>query len=268
MKAIRYAAAALGAALAAASLAAAAARIPANIGSDYSDLWWNPQESGWGMNIAQQGETAFVTLFVYGPDGKPTWYFASDARVFALDASGNPAFRGTLYKANGPWLGGPFDPANVAIQPVGQLVIEPRADARLNLSYSAEGVSVSKDVVRNTFSAPEIGTTYLGSFSLREAVPGGTPYGTVQYSGEVLVQLAGDLAFMRAETPAGRCEYRGKRTPMGKYARIEGEFSCTNGEAGTYDIAEFEVTQHGFSGYLRTFSASTNQYGRFAAARL
>lgn len=258
------------AAIAAAFLAAgecAAAAAPVSIGSHYSDLWWNPQESGWGANIVQQGETAFVTLFVYGPDGKPTWYVASDARVFALDGSGNPAFRGTLYKTAGPWLGGPFDPSQVSVQAVGQLVLEPRQDGRLNLSYTAEGVSVSRDVVRQTFSAPDLGTTYLASFSLRQAVPGGLPYGTRQFGAEVLAHVEGGTAFLRIEDPQGRCELRGTRTPSGRFARIDGQFECAGGETGEFEITDFEVTQHGFSGYLRTRSATVHQYGRFAAAR-
>jgi len=264
MTSIRLATAA---AVAATSLSAPAATIPVDIGSHYSDLWWNPQESGWGMNVVQQGETAFVTLFVYGPDGKPTWYVASDARVFALDASGNPAFRGTLYRATGPWLGGNFDPSQVSVQAVGQLVIEPRQGGRLNLSYTAEGVSVSKDVVRQTFSAPDLGTTYLASFSLRQALPGSAPYGARQFGAEVLAHVEGDVAFLRVEDPQGRCEFRGTRTASGKFARIDGQFTCAGGDSGTFAISDFEVTQHGFSGYLRTFSAANNQYGRFAAAR-
>jgi hypothetical protein len=259
---------ALAATLAATALSAGAASQPATIGANYSDLWWNPQESGWGMNIVQQGETAFVTLFVYGPDGRPTWYFASDARVFALDAGGNPAFRGTLYKTTGPWLGGGFDPAKVAVQSVGQLVIEPRQNARLALEYSAEGVTVSKEVVRQTFSAPDLGTTYLGSFSLRQALPGGTPYGTRQFGADVIVQLDGDDVFLRVEEPGERCEYRGTRASSGKYARLSGTFSCAGGSSGTFDVSEFEVIQHGISGYLRTFSPDNHQFGRFAAARL
>lgn len=245
----------------------AAATVPVNIGNQYSDLWWNPQESGWGMNIVQQGEVAFVTLFVYGPDGRPTWYVTSDARVFAVDASGNPAFRGTLYKTTGPWIGAPFDAGKVNVSPVGHLVIEPRPEGRLNLTYSAEGLSVSKDLVRSTFSAPDIGATYHGSFSLRQAVPGGTPHGTRQYGANVLVDVAGDLVTMRVDEPAGRCEYRGTRVPSGRYARIDGTYACASGEAGTFVITEFEAAEHGVTGYLRTYSTSNNQYGRFAAAR-
>ena len=41
---------------------------------DYGDIWYNApaeSQSGWGVNIAQQGEILFVTLFVYGPDRTP-----------------------------------------------------------------------------------------------------------------------------------------------------------------------------------------------------
>ena len=48
---------------------------------DYGDLWYNApaeSQSGWGVNIAHQGNILFVSLFVYGSDGTPRWYVASD----------------------------------------------------------------------------------------------------------------------------------------------------------------------------------------------
>ena len=42
-----------------------------------TDMWFNPAESGWGLNLIHQGDTLFATLFVYGPDGQPRWYVAS-----------------------------------------------------------------------------------------------------------------------------------------------------------------------------------------------
>jgi hypothetical protein len=33
--------------------------------TDQSDLWWNPNESGWGMQVVQTGSVIFVTMFVY-----------------------------------------------------------------------------------------------------------------------------------------------------------------------------------------------------------
>jgi hypothetical protein len=79
---------------------AGTAALQANAGQ-FTDLWDNPQESGWGANVVQQLETAFVTLFVYGPDGKPMWYVASDARIVAYDDA-LPIFSGDFeVTANG-----------------------------------------------------------------------------------------------------------------------------------------------------------------------
>ena len=32
--------------------------------TDYTDLWYLPAESGWGINIIQQYDTVFATMFV------------------------------------------------------------------------------------------------------------------------------------------------------------------------------------------------------------
>ncbi len=32
--------------------------------TDVSDLWWNPSESGWGMQLVQEGNFVFATVFV------------------------------------------------------------------------------------------------------------------------------------------------------------------------------------------------------------
>jgi len=36
---------------------------------NYSDLWWNPAESGWGISITQHNATIFAAWFVYGSSG-------------------------------------------------------------------------------------------------------------------------------------------------------------------------------------------------------
>jgi len=40
------------------------------VDTNYTALWWNPAENGWGLNISHQGNTLFGTLYTYGPDGK------------------------------------------------------------------------------------------------------------------------------------------------------------------------------------------------------
>src|ERR1700752_2302126 len=136
----------------------------------YTDLWWNPQESGWGMNVVQQLETTFVTLFVYGPDGKPTWDSASDAPLVAIGRATLPIVGGELYKTTGPFHGGPFDPGQVTRTFVGMLSIQALSNERLRVQYEAEGGTVVKEVVRATFTSPLDGGAFPGRGRLRPAL--------------------------------------------------------------------------------------------------
>ena len=81
---------------------------------NYSDLWWNDSESGWGLNVIQHGGRVFATWFVYGADGKPTWYVMPDGIWGSTtDYSGN------VYRTTGPAFPGSFDPARVSATQVG-----------------------------------------------------------------------------------------------------------------------------------------------------
>ncbi len=43
---------------------------------DNSDLWGNPAENGWGLQIVQRAEIIFVTLYLYNANNTPVWYAA------------------------------------------------------------------------------------------------------------------------------------------------------------------------------------------------
>jgi len=80
---------------------------------DPTGLWFNPQESGWGLILTQQGPNIFAALFSYGTDGKAAWWVASNV----VD-TGQPvnllvgeAFAGPLYGTTGPYLGAPDNTA-------------------------------------------------------------------------------------------------------------------------------------------------------------
>jgi hypothetical protein len=49
---------------------------PAAAATDFTDIWFIPQESGWGVNIVQSDSFLFATFFIYGSDKAPTWYTA------------------------------------------------------------------------------------------------------------------------------------------------------------------------------------------------
>lgn len=126
-----------------------------------SDLWWNPAESGWGANVIEQQGTLFITLFVYGVDGRPTWYVASS--VDQVAAATGRRFTGALYVTSGPWFGAFFNPAGVGVRQVGSITFQANTPVSGTMTYSVDGVLVSKPVQRQTWKHINLGGTYYGA---------------------------------------------------------------------------------------------------------
>src|SRR5438552_7996816 len=105
------------AALAIALLCPAAMATVSYYQPDVSDLWWNPAESGWGVNMIMQYDTIFATFFVYGPDGRAHWYVASDMRSTGAPADMPQYFTGRLYETTGPMVtNAPFNPSAAGVR--------------------------------------------------------------------------------------------------------------------------------------------------------
>ena len=89
---------------------------------NYTDLWWNPEESGWGLSVVQHSSNAiFATWFSYDEDGTPGWYVVPEGTWSSLADSGryaNHVFTGPLYRTSGP-TGGVVDPSRVTPTLVG-----------------------------------------------------------------------------------------------------------------------------------------------------
>lgn len=64
---------------------------------DYTDLWSNPSQPGWGVFLDQQGATLFATLFTHDTAGNPSWLFMSNG---TRQADGS--FAGDLHRTRGP----------------------------------------------------------------------------------------------------------------------------------------------------------------------
>ena len=112
---------------------------------DYSDLWWNRNESGWGMAMAQQFGNIFLAWYVYGSDGKPIWYVASNCVVSGSSCSG------TLYRTTGPVFGPTFDSTQIHVFSVGSAIVSFVDANNAVLSYTVDGVSATKTITRQLF---------------------------------------------------------------------------------------------------------------------
>ena len=91
---------------------------------DYTDVWWNAGESGWGAGLTMQGTIIFLTLFVQGADRAPV-YFTSDMQPLptAAFAPGQPIWGGSLYRSTGSYFGGAYDASIARATVVGNVTV-------------------------------------------------------------------------------------------------------------------------------------------------
>jgi hypothetical protein len=116
--------------------------------ANYTALWFNPAESGWGINVNHQGNTLFATLFTYAADGRDLWLVASN-----LDLQANGSFTGSLFRTTGP----PFNTVpwtSVSVSPVGTMTLTFPTVSTATLQYSFNGTSVTKSIQRQIFGSP------------------------------------------------------------------------------------------------------------------
>ncbi|MDQ5962814.1 MAG: serine protease, partial [Patescibacteria group bacterium] len=132
------------------------------LATNYQDLWWNPSESGWGVNFTHQyagpprGEILFATMFTYanasaGDRNPPMWYVASEM-IKQPDGS----FYGFLYQTTGSAFNAvPFVPLTPdRITPVGTMQFTPIDGQTGTLVYSVNGVTVVKTITRQVYRYP------------------------------------------------------------------------------------------------------------------
>jgi len=222
-------------------------------GTDYSDMWWVPTESGWGANIAHQREVIFMTLYVYGTDNRMRWYAATNMQ--SRGGSSASVFDGEMYEFTGPHFGTvPFNPQGVGVRPLGTATIAFDSVSQGSLSYSIDGVQVSKLIQRQTFRENNLSGSYIGSQS--STLSGcGASNGIRVDAGATVVSHAPDNAISITTNlnGAATCVYSGNYFQSGRLGEIAGSVVCSEGTSGSFYMTEIEA---GYLGYIGRFATS------------
>jgi hypothetical protein len=121
---------------------------PSGPAYDFTDLWWNPNESGWGLNLIQHANgVIFAIWYTYDANGKMTWY-----HVPAGTWTDSMTYTGTLYAVAGPAFSNPtFNASQVKRTAVGSATLSFSGYSNGTWSYSIDGVSGSKPITRLPF---------------------------------------------------------------------------------------------------------------------
>jgi hypothetical protein len=234
--------------------------------TDYTDLWLVPTEPGWGLNVVNQGDTIFASLYVYGGDTLPRWYFASDLR-----GSGGNNFTGTLYRSQGSSFASPWNPAQFTGGiPVGSMTLNFSTATTATLSYTVDGIAVTKNISRFAFKLNNLSGNYVGGMT---AISNscGNPANSNQ-----AILIAGFLTvthgsgnprfvvdFSNAQTgQAATCTFTGAYIQEGKLGSIpNGTWSCTGGanNTGTFNMQQIDAKLAGFNAVV----TGQDQYCRY-----
>ena len=113
---------------------------------DLSGLWWDPQESGWGLSLTQ-GESGqlFALVFTYRPAAgrMPILAIPPSANYWLGMSDGHwissTEFRGLLFDTKGPALNESFTTVSVQTSVLGSLTIKLLADGRLEFFAESLG---------------------------------------------------------------------------------------------------------------------------------
>jgi hypothetical protein len=220
------------------------------LAADYTDIWWTPSESGWGVNVVQSETFMFVTFFIYGADHKPTWYTAE----LSLDNTG--AYSGPLYLTAGTYYALPWNAGDAtSAQQVGSASFRPSTSNayQATLTYVVNGVgTVIKSVERQTLTTITIGGLYTGGLSAAQTscnTSSDNGSYTNTYGLQVTQTNAGAVT-LSFTYPTYACQITGVLAQHGGQYTITGaSYSCTpGGFSATADLSEVKATAQGIEG--------------------
>ena len=247
------------------SLALLAVPLPGTA-TDYTDIWFLPSESGWGVNLIQAEDVIFATFFIYGPNNQPTWYVA----IIYRDGNGN--FAGNLYSTVGPYFGGPWNPASYSATLAGTASFVPTNPYTGTLTYTLIGGStVVKSIERQTLKTIVLGANYVGGqtgaySSCSDSSLNSAYSDTYNLS---VTHANGAATFIFTYASGATCTMAGTLAQYGQLYRIDpASYSCTGSLMfnASATMEEIKATAQGIEGrFTSSLSGGCQENAQFSA---
>jgi lysyl endopeptidase len=117
---------------------------------DFTGMWWNPAEPGWGVSIVQDASNqVFATWFTYDKSGQPTWLSLPGGRWTSVSS-----LEGTLYRTTGSSFASPYESARFSVQAAGTGRIEFDEGGKATLTLLVDGQTLTKRIARQGPASP------------------------------------------------------------------------------------------------------------------
>ena len=230
-----------------AALALSAPAFGTAFSTDNSDIYNATNESGWAVELTQQADVVFATVYTHDVNNHPVYYSA--ALLFAgTNGTGNAVWTGDLIETQGPWFGAPFDGSKVVNRKVGTMSYVQQFVEGGAVTFSVDGVTVTKQLVRFTFRFDNYAGAYLGAYKLvasgcTDQSNNGTYYFAATFG---VTQSANVLNIVANDSQGGACTFTGDYSQSGRFGQSKGSFTCANGVKGNHTLFEMSVTPTDF----------------------
>ena len=115
--------------------------------ADYSGMWFDPDEPGWGLAVLQNADNhVFATWYHYDASRRPTWLVLP--QVAWTSAA---TLEGSLYRPSGSSYLEAYDPARFSITPAGTMRVEFASDGTATVTATIDGANFVRKVTRLAF---------------------------------------------------------------------------------------------------------------------
>lgn len=112
---------------------------------DYSDLWFDALESGWGLNIVQHASgNIFAVIYTYDAPNRPMWFVMPGGSW-----TSSTVFTGTLYRVTGSPASAAFQAGSVT--QAGSATFTFSDASHGSITYTANGSQVTKSIQKQPF---------------------------------------------------------------------------------------------------------------------
>ncbi len=120
--------------------------------TNYTDIWWNANESGWGFQVTHHNNgttnNIFGTWYTYDEFGNQLFIVLSGCDIQAFDGT---TCRGRLYRTTGAPFTQPVFTGTRSVTPIGTGTLQFTSSSTANFTYTIGVTTITKAITRFPF---------------------------------------------------------------------------------------------------------------------